>query len=71
MVPKGLLEALGRVVLACILITLVFVPIVLINGTKSVRTRLLMIWISATLFILILTVGTKAKTSEVFVAGTT
>ncbi|KAF2823776.1 hypothetical protein CC86DRAFT_298332 [Ophiobolus disseminans] len=69
--PRRLLHGLARVLLAWLLIALLFVPIVLIYGTKSVRTRLILIGVSATLFIFILTVGTKAKTAEVFVAGTT
>ncbi|KAF2662017.1 hypothetical protein K491DRAFT_586357, partial [Lophiostoma macrostomum CBS 122681] len=69
--PRTLLQGLARVVLACVLITLLFLPIVLINGTKRLSTRLILIWISATLFIMILTIGTKARTAEVFVAGTT
>jgi hypothetical protein len=69
--PKGLLRGLGRIILACVLVTLLFVPVVLINRTNNMRSRFMLIWISATLFIIVLTVGTKAKTSEVFVAGTT
>ncbi|KAF2244683.1 hypothetical protein BU26DRAFT_522480 [Trematosphaeria pertusa] len=69
--PNALLHGFGRVVLACVLVTLLFVPIVTISAIESLRARVVLIWISATLFILVLTVLTRAKTSEIFVAGTT
>ena len=65
------MQALGRVIFVCVLVTLLFVPVLLISSMKSVRNRLIVIWISSTIFILFLAMLTKAKTSEVFMAGAT
>ena len=61
----------ARILLTCLLVTLLFLPVVAIEAVQSVGIRLFLIWTSSTFFILVMTAMTKAKTSEVFVAGAT
>lgn len=69
--PDALVQRFGRILLACVLVTLLLTPIGLINSMKSVKARFFMIWASSAVFIFVIAVATKAKTAEVFVAGTT
>ena len=50
---------------------LLVVPVIVVNAVERVTLRLLVIALSSALFIVVLSMLTKARTGEIFVAGAT
>lgn len=62
---------MGRSVIACLLVLLLIVPVIVVNAIDRVALRLLVIVVASTIFITVLSMLTKARTGEIFVAGAT
>jgi len=62
---------MGRSVIACLLVLLLIVPVIVVNAIDRVALRLLVIAVASTIFITVLSMLTKARTGEIFVAGAT
>ncbi|KAF2495500.1 hypothetical protein BU16DRAFT_561784 [Lophium mytilinum] len=68
---SALVARLGRFLVASLLVLLLLIPVIIVNAIDSVALRLLVIAISSTIFIIVLSMLTKARTGEIFVAGAT
>ena len=62
---------MGRSVIACLLVLLLIVPVIVVNAIDRVALRLLVIVVASIIFITVLSMLTKARTGEIFVAGAT
>ena len=68
---RQLLQRATRLLLACLLVAVLLGPLVIINAVRGQKQRIGVITVAAVLFVGLLSGLTKARTGEVFVAGTT
>lgn len=60
-----------RIVLTITLISILFLPVLIVLKTESIMRRLVVILLSSVAFIVAMSVIGKAKTADLFVAGAT
>ncbi|KAF2236489.1 hypothetical protein EV356DRAFT_482261 [Viridothelium virens] len=69
--PKGNIRAVTRALTASFAIVLLLVPVIVLNAVSTTVHRFVIIFVSATLFVSLLTLASKARITEVFAAGAT
>jgi hypothetical protein len=69
--PSSFLGRVGRPLLAIILVLLLFVPVVVVGALPKLVARLVVTLLASSIFIIVLSMLTKARTVEVFMAGAT
>lgn len=69
--PKASIIRIARVLMTPFIVTLLLAPVIVCNHLNSFTARLITIITSASVFIAVLSGSTKAKTTELIVAGAT
>lgn len=70
-ISPGLMKWGTRIVLTITLITILFLPVVIVLKTESIMRRLVVILMASVAFIIAMSVIGKAKAVDLFVAGAT
>ncbi|KAM5386578.1 hypothetical protein ACJZ2D_000541 [Fusarium nematophilum] len=68
---KGTIEGIARFLITLLLLALLFIPVAVALCVSSVGLRVLAAFFACSLFILALSIVTRARTAELFVAGAT
>ncbi|KAL9091121.1 MAG: hypothetical protein Q9165_005048 [Trypethelium subeluteriae] len=69
--PKANIRAVTRALTASFAIVLLLVPVIILNAVSTTVDRFVIIFVSATLFVSLLTLSSQARITEVFAAGAT
>jgi hypothetical protein len=69
--PQACITQAARVAMTPFIVTLLLAPVIICNCVASLQARLVIIVMAACLFIAVLSGSTRAKTTELVVAGAT
>lgn len=69
--PGSLLRRISQIIVALLIVSLLLLPVITITALKSGMLRITVAIVASAIFIITLSALTKAKTSEMFVAGAT
>lgn len=67
----AMLQKLSRLIIALLVVTLLCIPIIIVNALSHLGSRIIVIVLASTTFIAALSTCTRARTTEIFIAGAT